>query len=102
VENLWPSSVQIPIKLHSDVLNQVARDLDVPSISRVPLRPDIVMLHQPSSVEVMDEWSRCLVRWVCCVLNRIVENGVCEIFFRVEVLVDGIDLRNVAHIRGQR
>jgi hypothetical protein len=98
VENLRPSSIQDPIKLHLDVLNQVARDLDMPSIGRVPLWPDIIMLHQTGSVEVMNEWGRCLVRWICCVVDWIVEDGVCEILFRIKVFVDGIDLRNVAYI----
>jgi hypothetical protein len=31
-------------------------------------------------------------------MNGIVEDGVCEILFRVEVFIDGVDLRNEAHV----
>jgi hypothetical protein len=46
-------SIQNPIKLYLDILNQVTRKLDMSSVCRVPLWSHIVVLQQSSGVEVM-------------------------------------------------
>lgn len=91
-------SIQNLIKLYLDVLNQVTRKLDMSSICRVPLWSDIIVLQQSSGVEVMYKRSGCLVRYIRCVVNWIVEDRVREILFCVKVFVGGVDLGNEAHV----
>lgn len=55
--NFRTSCIQDPIELQLDVLNQMAGDLDVSDICGMILRPDVVVLHYASSIEVGDE--RC-------------------------------------------
>ena len=61
VKHLRPSSMQNPIKLELDVLNQVTRNLGMSHVCGVIERSDVIVLQQSSGVEVMNKWSRFLV-----------------------------------------
>ena len=57
---LWSRLVQTPTKNQLDVLHQMASKLHVPEISRVILRPNVVMFKDASSVEVIHKAARAL------------------------------------------
>jgi hypothetical protein len=56
--NLRTSCIQNPVELQLDVLDQMAGNLDVPYISGVVLRTDVIVLHQAGGIEVGDERRR--------------------------------------------
>jgi len=56
------------------------------------------MLQDASSVEIMNEWARWLVGWISDVLVGVVVKGIGEVLGRVEILVNGVDLRCVAGV----
>lgn len=96
MEDLRSSSVKHPVELQFNKLDQVTRKLEVPCVGRVPLGVDIVVLHQPSGVEVVDKWRRWLVRLIRGVLDRIVKDRILKVFLGIEVLIHVVDLRDKA------
>jgi hypothetical protein len=58
------------------------------------LRANIVMLHYTRGVEVGDERSARLVRFICGVTYRIVQDIVREVLVGIKIFVDGVDLFN--------
>jgi len=55
MKNLRPISVENPVELQFDILNQVARNLDMSSIRGVILWSNIIVLQQSRGVEIMNE-----------------------------------------------
>jgi hypothetical protein len=53
VKHLWPRRPQLPSKLQVNILHEMARDLDIPHIRRVPQRSDIIVLQDPRRVKIV-------------------------------------------------
>lgn len=70
----------------------MARNFDVANICWVVQRTDVVVLHQAGRVEVRDERRSWLVGGICRVFDRIVEDRVLDICWRVKILVDAVNL----------
>ena len=74
--NFWTRRIQNPIELQLDVLNQMASDFDVPYVSRVVLRTNVIMLHYSRGVEIGNERRAGPVGCVGRVAHRVVQNVV--------------------------
>jgi hypothetical protein len=85
--DLWTRGIQNPVEYNLDILNQVAREFDVSDISRVVLRPNIVMLQYARCVEIMDEGCSRLVTRVGLICSMVIQDGVLKILGRVEIFV---------------
>lgn len=77
MQHLRPSLLQLPPKHQPNILHQMARELDMSYIRRMVLRPDVIVLQNRGSVEV--------VHVATCALAAGVETAV------VEVLDDSFD-----------
>ena len=53
VLHLWPSRLENPSKLELDILQQVTRELDMPYVRGMILRPDVVVLQDARRIEVV-------------------------------------------------
>lgn len=67
-------------------------NLDSPYIRRMPLRPDIIMLHDARGVEVVHKGLGLLAGFQCLLCHSIVYDRVPEVVIRVEPLVHMVDL----------
>jgi hypothetical protein len=85
--DLWTRGIQNPVEQNLDILNQVAREFDVSDISRVVLRPNIVMLQYARCVEIMDEGRGRSVTRVGLVCSMVIQDSVLKILGRVEIFV---------------
>lgn len=86
-DSLWPRSVQVPVKLDPNKLLQVTGHFDSADIGRVPLRPDVVVLHDAGRVEVVDEGLGLLPRLGRLLGDAVVDGRVAEVGVRVEPVV---------------
>jgi len=71
-------------------------DFDMADIRRMVLRADVVVLQNAGRVEVVHEGPQVPVVVVCrrprAVGRRVVDDGVSEVTWGVEILVYGVDL----------
>jgi hypothetical protein len=97
---LRPRSIQHPPKQQLNILNHMARNLNMPHIRRMILRADIIMLHYPRRIEVVNERLQILVFAAGGGLGGVgygvVDDRGGEVFGGVEVLVDAVDLGVIA------
>lgn len=93
--------IQRPVKFQLDVLDQVACEFDVANVCWVILGADVVVLQYSGRVEVVDKGITRFMRCVSRIFDWIIKNWILEIFLGVEVLINRVDLRNIANIRGQ-
>lgn len=75
-DSLGSGSIQGPAELQRDVLYQVARDLDLADIRRMPLWRDVVVLKDACGVEEMHERCHRFTRLLGGVCDSIPSCGV--------------------------
>lgn len=93
--DLGPGGQQLPPELELDVLQRVAGDLDGADVGGVVLRADVVVLQDAARVEQVQERLAALgpVEVPRAVRHAVVDQGARQVRGRVEVVVDGADLR---------
>ena len=87
VLNFWTCSVEYPIPLQLDILDQMTSNLNVTDICGMIERADVVVLHNASGVEIGHERGGRFMGGVRRVVYRIVQNGVSQVLWGVEVLI---------------
>lgn len=81
--HLRAHSIQHPPKHELNILNHIARDLNMPHIRRMIQRANTILLHQTRSIEIVDKRLQILVYAVgggLVVSDGVVDGGVREVF----------------------
>lgn len=89
---LWPFISQIPAIYQLDILQRMARHFDGTYVSRMPLRPNIIVLQDTGGVEYPDKWAACHVECSRCVCHTIIYGRGTEVGIAVEVVIGVLDL----------
>lgn len=90
--SLRSSGIKLPPKRHPNKLLQVTSNFDSAHIRRVPLRANIIVLHDASGIEVVHEWLGSFAGLRRLLGHSIIDNWVPEVIIRVEPFVHLIDL----------